>query len=641
MRGKQKEGAWSVAEGNYAVPRLKSLFKQRRRRLTLGCLLETVLDLGRAFGSLSGLAYVAVVFCVMLQQLKLTQYLEKHVSSLAWLSLCAEVPLLIHFLWFWREESAARAAPTQWLVYSWMHAAKVVVLYCRVMPRLPSSGVLTVQSVGGISLSGASWGDNSTSTNLSNVLLLTPVFYALLMFRTSVAIFGRTSQKITVDLIMHFDMLWHVVVDMVDQVGMFSDFARLPEWLAPNVVEHNQTTLVSVQRIVPFFLFLAMTMQAQALPGVAVDNWVIPEPPPQEETSDEDSDQGGVATTTGAMGDSPWESVEEFGSYRTSTFGTRLGAESSFVPSGSVVVRQDSSQRHHGLTERISRAPALRYTGQGARPRQRVEGAASDGQVCRERERRTRFQAIIYLIHRHNIITARKRSAVVSTCFVDLPFLTVRLLLFVLTTRDGAPSYFMWGVKNLMFMTLNAIQYPMVRLTSQNLAAEIDRRLAEYNCWYLGAAKRIATGGQGGQDAQGVRPASVPTAMPVDVDAHMSTEAYAPPTPLAPQCSDGREHQEQNEATGAPQDLAADGPHVVSRAKAAARHKSNISSDEAEILTEAERQVRSETVKGTDVCVHFWALTIAFIAGYAILAREEALCSFMALLPHQPEKSRC
>ncbi len=51
-------------------------------------------------------------------------------------------------------------------------------------------------------------------------LTSTKVIYAMMMFRVSRATNGRSFRRVTVDVIMHYDMLWHVVIDMVDQVTL-------------------------------------------------------------------------------------------------------------------------------------------------------------------------------------------------------------------------------------------------------------------------------------------------------------------------------------------------------------------------------------------------------------------------------------
>lgn len=239
-------------------------------------LLKKLTDTGGRCFSLGGVAHIAAVVCFAFQSVCLNIFLMEYISEAVLVTLAAEIPLFLHLLWYWRQESAARAAPVQWLVYSWVHGAKVVVLFCKVMPRLPSP-TEEVNGVGSFSMSGAYFDNFYSSTTLANMLLLTPVFYSLLMFRTSKAMFGSLSNRISVDLIMHYDMLWHVVIDMVDIVDMFH-YARLVEWVGDDIRIQFGWNLVVVQCLVPVLLFLGVILHGQSLPGVVVDEWQLLDP---------------------------------------------------------------------------------------------------------------------------------------------------------------------------------------------------------------------------------------------------------------------------------------------------------------------------------------------------------------------------
>lgn len=237
--------------------------------------LDTVLDWCREALSPGGFAYLLSMAVFAVQAVFLDIFLVKYVNEWTLFTLFVEVPLLIHLAWYWRAESAHRAAPSQWVVYSWVHAAKVVVLYIRVMPRLPKTKLNDASFQAWFLV----W-DNLDAVFapnvLYNVLLATPVFYSLLMYRESVSIFGRSTSRITVDFIMHFDMLWHVAIDMVDQADLFR-LSRVAETLDPALVLKHQVTLINIQTIIAFLLFLSVSLQAEALPGVIVDHWTIPQ----------------------------------------------------------------------------------------------------------------------------------------------------------------------------------------------------------------------------------------------------------------------------------------------------------------------------------------------------------------------------
>jgi len=74
-----------------------------------------------------------------------------------------------------------------------------------------------------------------------------------------------------------------VVIDMVDQVEMLS-YARVAEWIDKEVYAESHASLVLIQTLVPFFLFVSLVLQAQAFPGVVVDHWKIPPPSPHFRT---------------------------------------------------------------------------------------------------------------------------------------------------------------------------------------------------------------------------------------------------------------------------------------------------------------------------------------------------------------------
>ncbi|CAK9107579.1 unnamed protein product [Durusdinium trenchii] len=224
------------AVAGHAFPKhLASMRKQLVANLqcVIRCLANATLAWCQSLLSPAGLAHCLSLACFLVQVILINVFLVQYLSPTVLLTLTVDVPLLLHLAWFWRVECAYRAAPTQWFCYSWVHAAKVVVLFCRVMPRLASATPSVSEEFlrgSDFSINASYFQDLFSPTMLANLLLITPVFYALLMFRASKAIFGSLSKRVTVDLIMQYDMLWHVVIDMVDQVDMFY-YARLAEWV--------------------------------------------------------------------------------------------------------------------------------------------------------------------------------------------------------------------------------------------------------------------------------------------------------------------------------------------------------------------------------------------------------------------------
>eukprot|EP00419_Tripos_fusus_P037847 CAMPEP_0172786834 /NCGR_PEP_ID=MMETSP1074-20121228/206145_1 /TAXON_ID=2916 /ORGANISM="Ceratium fusus, Strain PA161109" /LENGTH=599 /DNA_ID=CAMNT_0013623849 /DNA_START=242 /DNA_END=2042 /DNA_ORIENTATION=+ len=444
----------------------------------------------------------------------------------AWVlvTLVVELPLLAHMLWHWRGEAAYRSNPTTWLGYCWVHAGKVVVLFVRVMPRLPNQlgqQLLKENEVQDLfGLLQVDFTQLFSPTMLGNLLYITPVVYALLMFRTSRAIFGKFSNNVTLDLILHYDLLWHVVIDMVDQVDMLS-LARVAEWADKAVYAESRQTLVLIQTLVPFLLFVSMVLQAQAFPGVVVDRWKIPPTSPKIPPTStnfhvpQHHEQGPrfIETQQDGWGVPPNrnESVVSFRTWATTEHAVRssdgptntedgqneglslppaepppapvLGHrapvmsadgppsfEDLLTPPPAFAEATDTPQQLRlppmsaepggdaapprlrlpgvsrtrvdsdisGALPRGGTAVAILGSGDLGTKRPQTWGNPRENLLREERDRRRRLQAIVHAIRRQSIIIARKRSAIVSIFFTDVPFLSLRLWVFTLVGQ----SYF-------------------------------------------------------------------------------------------------------------------------------------------------------------------------------------------------------
>jgi len=500
----------------------------------------------------AGLAHSLSLACFLAQVILINVFLVQYLSSTVLLTMTVDVPLLLHLAWFWRVESSSRAAPTQWFCYSWVHAAKVVVLFCRVMPRLTSS----TPAISGDVLRGSDFSINASyfqdlfsPTMLANLLLITPVFYALLMFRTSKAIFGSLSKRVTVDLIMHYDMLWHVVIDMVDQVDMFY-YARLAEWVGSEALEQHKNSLVLIQTAVPFLLFFSMVLQAQAFPGVVTDKWSLPVEAPVVQDS--------------------WSSR------RPSDMLPRL----SVVSQGSVEV--DTAPRQDGLSRRPSKEISFERVSTGGVIHRKTTAGTGTERTWFEREeraRRRRLQGVMNLIQRHNIIIARKRSAIASIFLIDVPFLTIRVWLWALLQHTYFPGL---GIKNGLCIVLNVMQYTLVALASKESFKRIKREIAEYIArFHSGALKEEAEGDSIGEFGQ--------------------EEGDAQPV----------EHSVSDLAR---QDSA---PSV------------SASKEQAKQMKQALRKVGRDSARGVGICVYIFALTLAFAAGFIIAQGETVVEIFI------------
>eukprot|EP00931_Biecheleriopsis_adriatica_P004966 TRINITY_DN106549_c0_g1_i1.p1 TRINITY_DN106549_c0_g1~~TRINITY_DN106549_c0_g1_i1.p1 ORF type:complete len:516 (+),score=79.56 TRINITY_DN106549_c0_g1_i1:133-1680(+) len=383
----------------------------------------------------AGLVHTAAVLCFGVQAVFLNIFLVTYISYSALTTLIVEVPLFFHLIWYWRPESAQRATPTQWFCYSWLHAAKVVVLFCRVMPQLTSttSGVAAIQGRD-FSFDTANFMNFFSPNVLVTLLLVTPAFYALLMLRTGKASFGSssTAKRVTVDVIMRYDMLWHVVIDMVDQVDMFY-YSRIAEWVGTQMLETHRQSLILVQTVVVACLFLTMVMQAQAFPGVILDRWPDPD---------------FVVLPDGLIeSDGPRYRVKEDEATVTSARAANTAT---------AVCRRALARWCPG--------PAAVDKGQG-----------DDLHRCRQK------QEIMLLIRQQNVIIARKRSACASY-LVDFSFFVIRFWLFTsLVSSNRSEEYFPGlGIKNFICFFLNLTQNVVLVKAGSDYRQKIESKMAEY-----------------------------------------------------------------------------------------------------------------------------------------------------------------
>lgn len=535
--------------------------KQRRFRRNhnagvIRCLANATLAWCQSLLSPAGLAHCLSLACFLVQVILINVFLVQYLSPTVLLTLTVDVPLLLHLAWFWRVECAYRAAPTQWFCYSWVHAAKVVVLFCRVMPRLASATPSVSEEFlrgSDFSINASYFQDLFSPTMLANLLLITPVFYALLMFRASKAIFGSLSKRVTVDLIMQYDMLWHVVIDMVDQVDMFY-YARLAEWVGSEALDQHKRSLVLIQTAVPFLLFFSMVLQAQAFPGVVADKWSIPVGERVSLSLDSDaSGKDGSRRPSDSFLRLSQGQAEQVQAARTQDSARMPPHETSFsdrVSTGGVVQRKSTG----GLG---------------------TERAWFERQ---ERARRRRLQGVMNLIQRHNIIIARKRSAIGSIFLIDVPFLTIRVWLWALLQHTYFPGL---GIKNGLCIVLNVMQYTLVALASKESFKRIKREIAEYITRFHSST--------------------------------LNEEAD----------QDSPELAAQDEGETAP-----DGASTPERQDSVP--SLSASKEQAQQMKQALHRVGRDSARGIGICVYIVVLALAFGAGFIIAKGETVVELFIA-----------
>lgn len=236
------------------------------------------------------------------------------------------------------------------------------------------------------------------------------------------------------------------------------------------------------------------------------------------------------------------------------------------------------SRHRHMAVGKIASSEAMRA---------RATIADNRCRVRREQKRTRSLLDIVHLIQRQSIVIARKRSAIVSIFFVDIPFLVIRIWLWALLGQSAAfPSM---AVKNVICIILNVTQYPIVLMQVREAFRMIQERLVTYHAKGLSHA--------------------------------LGGALHHPHHPEVPGAA--RSQQEH----GMPPTL---GPTPLSSADSAQAVKA------AKHLRHAQHRLRtkvmSETVRGSSICVHFWALSIACCLGLLFARGEHLMNDFYRMV---------
>ncbi|CEM31522.1 unnamed protein product [Vitrella brassicaformis CCMP3155] len=191
-------------------------------------------------GHVGGLAYVLTVLCYCGQTGVLDFYLVTNWAELSLLFVLLDAPLLLKFLLNWDLSKAAEKGAVIWIFYSWMFSVKLILLYFKVNEKLDETNF---------------WGPNI----LYAVLLLTPVIYVLMMLRSIKQLFGSMSKVISISTMMHADMMFHVVLDLVDIAAAFQYSLLLPEQVDSKVPWMRNT--------IGAFIFLGVFFHSYSFSG--------------------------------------------------------------------------------------------------------------------------------------------------------------------------------------------------------------------------------------------------------------------------------------------------------------------------------------------------------------------------------------
>lgn len=317
--------------------------------------------------------------------------------SLVWCSFfaLADFLLVLHMLLYHEQAQAVQGGSLWWIVYTWLISLKSSVLYFGVLPELDRCDSASLQSNG---ISGSEkvcsgktiFGISIFSANsVFTLMCLTPINYCILTFRTLRQFFpqpgqihrrGHSQHDVTLDVMLLQDMVWHVIIDIIDIIYML--FMSTPHdkqlgLSTPSLLKTHPKELKTLQEVAGVFVFLGLFFHQQSFPKAC-----------------------------------------------------------------STAVTHNCAR---GRDSHVSRAETCE-----------VGGETTDSQILPDAG--------------VDIVGARKRSAIVSILFVDLPFFSLRTFLYVISLQGdihrtkgsddpgGLPTLDKWWVKNIVCMLLQAMQ---------------------------------------------------------------------------------------------------------------------------------------------------------------------------------------
>lgn len=218
-----------------------------------------------------------MILTVQMVGLDVILYQDINTRRSVFFTIPIELALLVHMLRHAQSSQAIRDGSLQWIVYSWLIATKCCLLYFWVLNKAAAFH----------SILGVFGGDGGSAFFV--LLYLTPVFYCILTFRTLRQLFtvsddddvlpgfsGRFSSRrrdrqehMTLDVVLLQDMVWHVVIDMIDMNSLMKEFsARSME--KQGSVSDARIDAPSVRAAVGVFITLALFFHQQSFPSCSV-----------------------------------------------------------------------------------------------------------------------------------------------------------------------------------------------------------------------------------------------------------------------------------------------------------------------------------------------------------------------------------
>lgn len=257
----------------------------------------------------------------------------------------------------------------------------------------------------------------------------------------------------------------------------------------------------------------------------------------------------------------------------------------------------------------------------------------------RHRYRRVQaVKAIISLIQRHTVVIARKRSAIVSIFFIDMPFLFVRVWLYFLSMRAGQPHFPGLGAKNGVCLFLNILQFFLCQSAGAEGYSQITRLLAEYRYNHRRKHHAASPGNFGTPVSRsegvlseprtdvGADTASGLPGLTLQSGAIRPTSGFTAASSKAIVLSGGRSPAMESDATphsGSTERTTATTPQHASSEKGSPHIRALQRDAERKGVAETEHEIRRETRHTANICTHFWALALAFGAGLLAAQAED------------------
>jgi len=238
-----------------------------------------------------GLIFVKLIFAIsnvllpvilLGQMLMLDNAMLQHHTWAAiewlWIVFLAQLVLFLHLVATNLTSSRQRGG-LQWIVYCWIMSVVAGILFFDTLPQMQRIELETDPLLL----------DLLSSRRLITVMWLTPLFYAVLTFRTLRQLFqqdvrGKTASEgdketnqnqrknnsVTLDAALLQDMVWHTVIDMIDIVNMmFMDSADQNEGASTRFLSVTHPEEVKrIQIAAGTFIILGLFFHQQSYPSI-------------------------------------------------------------------------------------------------------------------------------------------------------------------------------------------------------------------------------------------------------------------------------------------------------------------------------------------------------------------------------------